>query len=205
MAREKWLSMGARPEDIPFINEFERVADRLGLSEAQRADVVAWGLAQSPNAKREDLADDFHRMAEKSGIDPGFAGVVESWHSNISDQGLPEKDTNMPLSDSDYEMIGEIEDEMRKPKGESRYWRNDAVGEAMRDEYLELIEKAQGDSGSSADGRAGAGSPRPAPARKAELEGMMGDRTSAYWRGPAAEAMQSEYRDIVSTQTQGEE
>jgi hypothetical protein len=33
--------------------------------------------------------------------------------------------------------------------------------------------------------------------RKAEIEKLMGDRSSAYWRGPTSAAMQTEYRDIV--------
>jgi hypothetical protein len=36
--------------------------------------------------------------------------------------------------------------------------------------------------------------------RKATLEGMMGDRDSAYWKGPQAEAMQAEYRQILEAQ-----
>lgn len=36
--------------------------------------------------------------------------------------------------------------------------------------------------------------------RKATLEGMMGDRNSEYWKGPKAEALQSEYRQILEAQ-----
>lgn len=34
--------------------------------------------------------------------------------------------------------------------------------------------------------------------RRVEIEKMMGDRSSGYWRGPGAAAMQQEYREIVS-------
>lgn len=35
-------------------------------------------------------------------------------------------------------------------------------------------------------------------ARIAEIDKMMGDRNSDYWKGPQAEALQKEYRDLVS-------
>jgi hypothetical protein len=44
---------------------------------------------------------------------------------------------------------------------------------------------------------AGTGAGRSAVGRIAEIEGLMGDHASAYWRGPQAEAMQQEYRDLV--------
>jgi hypothetical protein len=34
--------------------------------------------------------------------------------------------------------------------------------------------------------------------RKGEIEKLMGDRSSAYWRGPTSGPMQQEYRDIIS-------
>ncbi len=34
--------------------------------------------------------------------------------------------------------------------------------------------------------------------RIADMEKMMGDRSSDYWRGPKAEAMQAEYRDLIT-------
>jgi hypothetical protein len=34
--------------------------------------------------------------------------------------------------------------------------------------------------------------------RRGELEKLMGDRSSVYWRGPQSAAMQQEYRDIIS-------
>lgn len=44
---------------------------------------------------------------------------------------------------------------------------------------------------------AGAGGGRGGSDRIAEIEKLMGDRTSDYWRGLQAEPMQQEYRDLV--------
>lgn len=38
----------------------------------------------------------------------------------------------------------------------------------------------------------------------AEIEGMMADKTSGYWRGPAAEATQARYRDLVEARDAGQ-
>lgn len=35
-----------------------------------------------------------------------------------------------------------------------------------------------------------------------ELKGMMGDQQSAYWKGPTANALQQEYRDLIDAQNQ---
>lgn len=44
---------------------------------------------------------------------------------------------------------------------------------------------------------AGAGSGRGGAERIREIETLMGDRMSDYWRGPKADAMQQEYRDLI--------
>ena len=37
--------------------------------------------------------------------------------------------------------------------------------------------------------------------RIAEIDRMMGDPASAYWRGPQANALQAEYRELVDAQS----
>ena len=33
-----------------------------------------------------------------------------------------------------------------------------------------------------------------------DLQSMMGDRNSDYWKGPKADQLQQEYRDLIETQ-----
>lgn len=46
---------------------------------------------------------------------------------------------------------------------------------------------------------AGGNAPQALETRQAELKKLMGDQSSDYWKGPKAEGLQQEYRDIVST------
>src|SRR5689334_11757613 len=76
--------------------------------------------------------------------------------------------------------LAEIERTLREAPAE--YWRD----ESMQERYRELVEQPDA-------------APLPAQTRElSELQKLMGDRNSAYWKGPDADVLQSRYRDLVS-------
>ena len=92
--------------------------------------------------------------------------------------------------DADEIRLREIEAELRKPRRESRYWREPA----MQDEYLKLLERREERSDLPLAPRAGDAT------RRGEIEAeMRKGRDGAYWR--KGSFMPDEYHAILERET----
>jgi hypothetical protein len=158
----------------------------LGMAAPQIEAAIRFG-AEFQGSKQE-LSAQFDILCAQNGIAPDFASLSESWLDQVNTRGFD----NMPpvpappFADADRARLAQIQAEMRKPRGESDYWRDPAT----RDEYQTLLERLE----------RGASAHAPAPrqddaARKAELQALMRDRTSAYWREETG--LSAEYRAIL--------
>src|SRR5689334_18215742 len=76
--------------------------------------------------------------------------------------------------------LAEIQRTLRESPAE--YWRD----EGMQGRYVELLENPQA-------------APVPAQTRElSELQKLMADHNSGYWKGPQSDALQARYRDLIS-------
>ena len=202
--REHWISRGATPEQLPHALRWDDHLSGLGWSRDQIDRFIEWGLQQDtiagqrPSAfDRETFIDSAHAMGEELGVPIHEMGIAQETFERVASEGWPEEPQPQE-SDVRYThpRILEIEREMKKPRADSAYWRNDAAGMAMRDEYLQLLERGGGEATEA-----------PAPSRRplgdadyeaiAELEIMMRERSGPYWTGPLAEHHQAEYRELI--------
>jgi hypothetical protein len=180
---EKFLSLGVPLEFIPHAKHFASVFRHLGMTPAQIDAAIAWGA--SFDGKTADRLQAFEIFCEQHGIDQTNADLALSWHGQVNERGI----AAMPAIPAEFwpadaeKRRHEIEMEMKKPRGESEYWRNPE----MRDEYRALLEA----------GAAGEYIPSPTgddSARRSEIERTMREDRDRYWRD---EAMQHEYSNIL--------
>ena len=128
----------------------------------------------------------FDRFCEEQDIDQLNADLAINWHSQVAEQGIeamPQPAAVPAASGDDHKRLQEVEEEMRKPHGDSQYWKS----AEMRDEYRELLERVQG-----------GGEYRPTPpnndsARRAEIEQVMRTDRALYHRS----GLDKEYFEIL--------
>jgi hypothetical protein len=191
IGREKLLSLGVPIEYHGQAKHYAGVMQSLNMAAPQIEAAIRFG-AEFQGSPQEFIAQ-FDRLCAQKGIAPNFASLSESWLDQVNTRGFD----NMPpvpappVTNADRSRLAQIQAEMRKPRGDSDYWGDPAI----RDEYQALLERME--SGESAP---------PAPrhddaARKAELQALMRDRTSAYWREETG--LSAEYRAILERESGG--
>jgi hypothetical protein len=106
--------------------------------------------------------------------------------------------------------LGKLEKLMGDPS--SAYW-NPKTGPALQAEYRTILDMADPRPAS----RVASAAPSRSSGRRAEIEKMMADTSGDYWRGPQADQIQTEYRNLLAapeaapasnastTSTQGDE
>ena len=159
---EKLNALGVPPDYHRHARHFTGVFRELGMTPSQIEAAIAFGAGFDGNP--EDLAPQFDRFCEQQGIGRELADLGISWHAQVSGHGLDAMPEPPPPACSpapDAQRRQEIEAEMRKPRGDSDYWKD----AALRDEYLALLQRAEG---------AGQAAPPSGDApRKAEIERVM--------------------------------
>jgi hypothetical protein len=190
LGREKLLSLGVPIEYHAQAKHYAGVMQGLGMAAPQIEAAIRFG-AEFQGSPQE-LTAQFDILCTQEGIGPDFASLSESWLDQVNTRGFDNmpKVEAPPVTDADRARLTQIQSEMRKPRGESDYWHDPA----MRDEYQTLLERME----------SGEGAHTPEPrhtdaARKTELQALMRDRTSAYWREETG--LSAEYRAILERET----
>jgi hypothetical protein len=176
-----------------------------GVGEEQRAGLLDWHNATaefidahpgqlpeldrpSPDAVRAEL----EAIQDIQCFDPDRYWRDEAMQSRLYDLIQASQGEAVPAKASKTHMRrrGELEKLMGLPN--SAYW-NPKNGPGLQAEYRTILDMAD---------------PRPAPravsaspqssGRRAEIEKMVGDQNSAYWRGPQANEIQNEYRGLLA-------
>lgn len=190
---ERFTRLGIAPGYHAHARHFAALAKDWGMAQADIDAHLAFAAQLPERLSGDEIAARYAHFASERGIDRDLSGLAMSWRDEVSERGidnLPQQQASA-VTDADRARIAEIRAEMGKPKGDSLYWRPDEAGEAMRDEYLALIER---DAGTVRMPIA----PPPAgddAARRGEIEAAMRQGSHGpYWQ---SEAMQNEYRAIV--------
>ncbi len=197
--RERFTRLGIAPAYHAHARHFMALAKEWSMSQTD-IDAHLSFAAQLPDRLAEDeIAARYAQFTEARGIDRPFSELAMSWRDEVAERGIDKLPHPIAagMTDADRARLLEIRAEMAKPKGESLYWRADGQGEAMRDEYLALIERL----GEVVDAPF---TPPPTGddvTRKAEIEAAMRQGSQgAYWQ---SETMQNEYRAILERECAG--
>lgn len=184
-------------EDVAIAERMIGAARQARWSEGQIDAVLSFygrELVPAFEAGRLDADGAMQRLwdfAEHHGVGFDQRAALIEWHTATA-EFMAMHDGELPpaTSQTSREEIASERSEIERVLREDphRYWSD----QGMQNRYHDLIEQSQGTSGPPA---IATGSH---VARLAELEGMMGDHHSAYWSGPSAEALQCEYRNILS-------
>ncbi len=142
--RERFTRLGIAPGYHAHARHFMALAKDWGMSAADIDAHLAFAAQLPERLSDDEIGARYSRFASERGIDTGLSDLAMSWRDEVSERGIE----NLPqpaqatVTDADRARILEIRAEMSKPKGDSLYWRTDDKGEAMRDEYLVLIERS---------------------------------------------------------------
>jgi hypothetical protein len=141
----------------------------------------------SPETVREERAEIERIMSEDMPRYQRDEAMQNKYHDLIAaSQG---EATPAPASKAHMKRLGQLENLMGNPA--SAYW-NPKSGPALQAEYRTILDM---------------GDPRPAPRvapvaphadRRAEIEKLIGNDRSEYWKGPRANEIQNEYRGLLS-------
>jgi hypothetical protein len=190
LGREKLLRLGVPIEYLAHAKHYAGVMQDLGMAAPQIEAAIRFGAAFQGSPR--ELNAQFDLLCAQKGIGPDFASLSESWLDQVNTRGFDNmpKVEAAPVTGTDRVRLAQIQAEMRKPRGDSGYWHDPA----MRDEYEALLERMESQGSASA----------PAPrhddgVRKAELQALMRDRTSAYWREETG--LSAEYRAILERES----
>jgi hypothetical protein len=210
--------------DAAIARDFTKECARTGISPSRveallnESAVLAQRAAKGefdPTNARDYLRD----FAKAIGTEPAHVEHISGWLGSAPDSApAPSAAETLAAAASadaaDDATIAAAERALREDNGRS-YWVPDgatlregyasamARREAARQSRLEAAHAPATDpapQAASSPAPASSAPPAPAPApvdRRAEIVGMMGDQRSAYWRGPQAEAMQQEFRNLV--------
>ncbi len=171
-------------------------------------------------AEDKPLFDSFAKGLHELNADPKIAQYAVKWYSDFQEQQLAktaETDLTQKASaedalraewGNDYRLninhissflssapegVGEILANARGPDGKA------LLNDPNTVRWLAQVARELNPVGALLPG-SGENPMQGIEARKAELTKMMGDRSSAYWKGPTAEKLQKEFRDLVDSE-----
>lgn len=194
---ERFTRLGIAPGYHAHARHFMALAKEWGMSTTDIDAHLAFAAQLPERLSDDEIVTRYTQFTEARAIDSALSELTMSWRDEVSERGI---DNLLPpavtgVKDSDRARVLEIRAEMAKPKGDSLYWRTDEKGEALRDEYLELIERL----GGAANEAFTPPSTGDDAARKVEIEAAMRQGSHGpYWQ---SEAMQNEYRAIIERET----
>lgn len=199
MSRERYSRLGIPQGYWQHAKHFEARARDWGMSAADIEAHLAWG-ANLDRGSPDELADAYVQFAQSRGLDNVMTDLSLSWHGQVNERGIEAmpQDPSPPVTQSDRARLEEIRDEMKKDRRDSLYWKPNAAGEAMRDEYLGLIERLGNKANdpappvrSSADDAT----------RAAEIRTMIKQEPHKYFNN---QRVQDEFAGILQRAEQGE-
>jgi hypothetical protein len=184
-------------EDIALAERMMAAAKKAGWSDRQIEGLLQYygtlaPALESGQVSREAALHQLWDFAGLQGIGEEQRAALLDWHGAtdafMGSHGgeLPALDRPAPAAIAAE--LAEIEKIQREDP--DRYWREQTLQNRMYD----LLEQKQS---RGADAPPAVASPAHVN-RLTEIESMMGDQSSAYWRGATAPALQAEYRNILS-------
>lgn len=185
----------AQDVDVAVAELMMVAARKAGWSPAQTDGLLQFYATLSPALERGDITPDqaveqLYDFAELQGIGTDERAELLAWFvetgSYIEAHGGELPALEKPAPAAIAAELAEIERVQREDS--QRYWRDETLQHRMHD----LIEQSRGEVVPLAVATSAH------MTRLGELEKMMGDHNSAYWRPGSGEALQAEYRNILT-------
>ena len=190
---DKLNELGVPVEYHAHAKHFIGVFKDLGWTPTQIDEAIRWGV--NFNGTPDERFSHFANFAEQQGISETDIGIAASWRDQVSEQGgvenMPQPPARATSPQADAARLHEIQEEMRKPRADSQYWKS----AEMRDELRELLERAGPDAGEYTPGPTGNDR-----ARRAEIEEAMRSDRALYGRS----GMDREYVAILERTGEGD-
>jgi hypothetical protein len=206
-------------ESRAIASDFAKECSRTGITDNRVGALLSESAALSQRAARGEFdptnsRDYLRDFAKAIGVEPAHIDKASEWFGNVPDSapapsGAETLAAAASVDAADDATITKAEAALRADNGRT-YWGPEGATlregyasamsrrEAARVARLEAAHAPATDPTFQAAPGAPPAQPHPAPVdRRAEIIGMMGDPRSAYWRGPQAEAMQQEFRNLV--------
>jgi hypothetical protein len=196
--------------DEQFRRAFRDAFKRGGLPPERLAQGLEWYKDHvRPGMDAAKLIENFTAFANGKGWPTEHLDAALSVYSQVRDEG-PGAVMEPVSAEADAATIAKATELMRTDP--NAYWRNAELQEALFESLerqetdksvpVETPPATAADAALAPDGGARAASPGRVvdQRRRGEIEAQLGDPRSAYWRGPQAEAMQQEYRNILEAE-----
>jgi hypothetical protein len=184
MHRALMQKYGLLPEDEPFADSFMNFARAQNWSQAQIDRAFQW-YSEGFDAKASD-ADNFAafgRYMAQAGASEVAVEMAGQWHDRTAIHGPEATPAPKVNRGADAETIARAEHLLKHDR--KAYY----ADEALQIEYQEALAR-QGGSGPAPSARTSS--------RRAEIESLIKDRQSDYYRGETGERLQSEYRALIA-------
>jgi hypothetical protein len=168
--------------DKPFVDSFLKQAHAANMTPEQVNSAVAWHMAEQDRAVAERHAEDARITAETTAAMKKEWGTEFELNRNLINGMLDTapagvKDQIWGARLPDGTPLASHPDTLRWLANMAREINPVATVVAPNSNAMQAIET-----------------------ELAEITKLMGDRNSAYWKGPTAEKMQARYRDLITTQ-----
>lgn len=169
--------------DKPMLDDYTKWAHERNMTPAQVKDNLAWYAAlQNRQAEAIALGDQQFRRESEDGLrtewGPDFRRNMNAINTLFADLPPEARETFFTARTADGRLIGD------NPML-AKFWAR------LANELhpaASILPQGNGDPMKGISGR------------KSEIETLMADRGSAYWKGPNAVAMQQEYRDLLTAE-----
>src|SRR5574340_294585 len=169
-------------EDKPFVDSFIKQAHAANMTPGQVNAAVAWHLAEQDRMVAERHADDARITAETTATMKQEWGTEFELNRNLingmldtAPAGVKEQIWGARLPDGTP--LSSHPDVLRWMANMAREVNPVATVVAPNSNAMQAIES-----------------------ERANIEKLMGDRDSTYWKGPGAEKMQARYRELINVQ-----
>jgi hypothetical protein len=202
-------------ESRAIASEFAKECSRTGITDNRVEALLNESAVLAQRAAKGEFDPTNTRsymesFAEVLGVERHHIDSASKWFGSVPDSTpAPAAETLAEAASADAAddaTITKAEAALRADNGRA-YW----TDSALRENYASAMARREAARQAHLDA-AHAPAPQPAPQaapgpsaapqappvdRRAELVELMGDQRSAYWRGPQAEAMQQEFRNLV--------
>jgi hypothetical protein len=168
--------------DKPIVDGFLKAAHAKNMTPEQASGAVAWYLAEQERQLADRHTEDARITAEAT------AAMKQEWGSEY------ELNRNLIVNYLDTAPAG-VKDQILSAR------LGDGTPFASHPDVLRFLANTAREINPVATVAPGSGANamQAIESEKASIEAMMGDRTSAYWKGDQSVKLQSRYRDIIST------
>lgn len=204
----------ATPEEIAAFRKEQGIPESPDKYDTSLGDGFVWADADKP------FLEDYTKYAHERNMTPAQVKENLAWYAASQQRALEaqaEADTNFRINaeeelrkewgpdfrrnmNSVYQLFTDMPSEAKEGLFSARTPDGKLIGDHPA--YMQFFANLARELNPAATilPAGGANPMQGIEGRMKELESMMGNRASEYWRGPKSEAMQQEYRDLLTAQ-----